>query len=107
MSSSSHFLRWGYRVLTAADGRQALAVYQAEGGAQLVITDVVMPEMGGKQLVQELMSAAPNLKVLGMTGYALKEVVDELKGAGFLELIQKPFEIDALARAVRRTLDAE
>ena len=58
----------GYRVLTAANGREALAVYEAEGGVDLVITDLVMPEMGGRQLMQKLKRVNPGLKGLAITG---------------------------------------
>jgi CheY-like chemotaxis protein len=95
----------GYRVLTAANGRQALEVYKAEGGADLVITDLVMPEMGGKKLVQELRKTKPTLKALGITGYVVEEVTRELRATGFLGVVHKPFEIDGLAHAIRRALD--
>jgi CheY-like chemotaxis protein len=94
----------GYRVLTAANGRQALAAYEVEGGADLVITDVVMPEMGGEELVRELTRSDPHLKALGITGYAVEGVAEELRKAGFLDLIHKPFEVEKLAQMVRRAL---
>jgi CheY-like chemotaxis protein len=94
----------GYRVLTATNGREALAVYEAEGGADLVITDMVMPEMGGKELVRELTRSDPNLKAVGLTGYAVEGVADELREAGFLDVIHKPFDVEKLARVVQRAL---
>jgi len=94
----------GYRVLAAANGREALAVYEAEGGADLVITDVVMPEMGGKELMRELTRSDPNLKALGITGYALEKVAEELREAGFLDVVHKPFDVKELARVIRRAL---
>ncbi len=96
----------GYRVLTAANGREALTIYEAEGGSDLVITDIVMPEMGGKELAQRLGRADPNLKVLGITGYATEKAAEELKVLGFLDVIRKPFDIEILAQVVRRALDA-
>ncbi len=96
----------GYRVLSAANGRDALALYEARGGVALVITDLVMPEMGGKELVQELRRLDPNVKALGLTGYATEDMTSELSEAGFLEVIHKPFQVGALARAIRRALDA-
>ncbi len=95
----------GYRVLTAANGREALALDQAKGPIALLITDLVMPEMGGKALLQALHSRAPDLKALAMTGYMAEESVETLRAAGFLEVIRKPFDADRLARAVRRALD--
>jgi len=100
----------GYRVLTAANGRQALAAYgltaEAEGGADLVITDVVMPEMGGEELVRELTRSDPHLKALGITGDGMEGVTQKLREAGFLDVVHRPFEVEELARVVRRVLDA-
>ncbi|MEA3340999.1 MAG: response regulator, partial [Chloroflexota bacterium] len=97
----------GYRVLTGANGREALAVYEAEDGVDLVITDLVMPKMGGEQLLQELRKATPDLKVLALTGYAMEKSREELKEAGFLDVVYKPFEVDDLARVIRRVLDED
>ncbi len=97
----------GYRVLTAVNGREALALYKAEGGADLVITDVVMPEMDGKELIRELSRSDPTLKVVGITGYAVEKVGEELREAGFLDVIYKPFEIETLTQVVRRALDED
>ncbi len=96
----------GYRVLTAANGREALEVYEGQG-VDLLITDVVMPEMGGKELIRELGRELPGLKALAITGYALEQVAGELRAAGFLDVIHKPFEIGALARMIRRALDVD
>ena len=105
--AGQELMEWlGYRVLTAANGREALEVYRSAGAVDLVITDVVMPKMGGKELVQELRNTVPNLKALGITGYTVKEVGEELKAAGFLDVIHKPFETDDLARVIRRAMDA-
>jgi len=98
----------GYRVLVAANGREALEVYHsAERGADLVITDVVMPEMGGKRLVQELRKVDPGLKPLAITGYIVEEDIHKLREEGFLGVIHKPFNVDALAQAVRHALDED
>ncbi|MBU0704803.1 MAG: response regulator, partial [Chloroflexi bacterium] len=113
----------GYRVLTGANGREALEVCRTvketrpepgrrtrpEQGRRidLVITDLVMPEMGGKQLMQELGRTIPALKVLALTGYAMEESREELKEAGFLDVVYKPFEVDTLAQIVRWALDED
>jgi len=95
----------GYRVLTAADGREALEMLE---GLQvdLLVTDVVMPELGGRALREELARFRPNLPVLAVTGYTMQEEVEELKSAGFFDVLQKPFDPSSLAQAVRRALDA-
>jgi CheY-like chemotaxis protein len=99
----------GYRVLAAKNGREALALYEMvcsekDSEIDLVITDVVMPEMGGLELVQELKKLNPGLRILAITGYALKDEMEEIKETGILGTIQKPFEIDALAQAIRSAL---
>jgi PAS domain S-box-containing protein len=97
----------GYRVVVAADGQEALDVYRSAGTVDLVITDIVMPEMGGRTLMQELKKADPHLRILAITGYALTGDLEALKEEGFLNVVQKPFDMDGLARAARRALDAD
>jgi len=99
----------GYRVLSAANGQEALDVCRTAEGIDLVLTDVVMPEMGGKRLIQELRSRgmSPNLKALAITGHFIEQDADALKEAGFSEVVLKPFDIGTLAEAVRRVLDAD
>jgi PAS domain S-box-containing protein len=103
----------GYRVLTAANGREALALCQSprwlgdEHRIDLVVTDMVMPEMGGRKLLENLREAQPTLKAVAITGYALRAGdVRSLKQAGFLDVIRKPFVADDLALPIRRALDA-
>jgi two-component system cell cycle sensor histidine kinase/response regulator CckA len=97
----------GYRVLTAANGQEALEVYRSAGEIDLVITDMVMPEMGGKELVEALRRIAPHVRVLAITGYALAEDIEGLRRAGIRNVVQKPLESDVLARIVRQALDTD
>ncbi len=99
--------RCGYTVLTASNGREALRVAQNhDGSIALVITDVVMPLMPGRALVERLVEARPDTRVLFMSGYTDDAVLRHgvlQEGAAFL---QKPFLPSALARRVRDVLDA-
>ncbi len=95
----------GYRVLTAEDGREALEIYRSAERVDLLLTDMVMPEMGGKELIRELRKVHPHLKAVAMTGYALAEDLRELKEEGNLEVVYKPLDMNTLARVVRRALD--
>jgi len=95
-----------YRVLTAADGREALEVYTSAEAVDLLVADVVMPRLGGARLLQKLRELNPDLKALAITGYVLSEDLEALREKGFCDIIRKPFEIDTIAGAVRRTLDA-
>jgi CheY-like chemotaxis protein len=83
-----------------------MQVYRSAERVDLVLTDLVMPEMGGKELTQELRKIAPRVKVLAITGYTLVENVEELKQAGILDVVHKPLEVKALAEVIRQTLDA-
>jgi PAS domain S-box-containing protein len=95
----------GYRVLTADDGREALEIYRSAERVDLLLTDVVMPRMGGKELIQELRKTHSSLKAVAMTGYTLEEDLRELKEEGSLEVVYKPLDMNTLARVVRRALD--
>lgn len=102
----------GYQVLTAANGREALETYKTAcinglPEIALVVTDIVMPEMGGQALVRELREVDPCAKVLAITGYALADDLEKLKGMSILGTIQKPFEVDALAGAIRQALKTD
>jgi len=96
----------GYNVLEAQDGEEAQGIAaQHVGTIHLLVTDVIMPRMNGKELADRLMQNCPGLKVLFASGYAdratvLKDILES--GAAF---IQKPFSLDALARQVRKVLD--
>ncbi len=96
----------GYRVLTAANGREALAVYEGDASVDLVIAEVVIPEMGGKELVRELRRSDPTIKVLGITSYVVEQAARELREAGFLSVISKPFRVETLARVIHHALSA-
>jgi signal transduction histidine kinase/CheY-like chemotaxis protein len=97
----------GYRVLTASNGGEALALASREPRRiELLIADVVMPQMGGPALAERLLPTRPGMKVIYVSGYADEAIGDPrvLKaGAAFL---QKPFSLDSLVRKVREILDA-
>ncbi|MCP4536196.1 MAG: response regulator [Chloroflexi bacterium] len=97
----------GYKVLAAVNGHEALKVYQSAEKIDLVITDIMMPKMGGEKLMQELRKIDPDLKGLALTGYALTEEREKLKQIGIMGFIQKPFDIDTIADIVRQVLDVE
>jgi PAS domain S-box-containing protein len=95
----------GYRLLAAHSGRQALAVArQHEGVIDILITDVVLPGMGGRELSQTLTGLRPNLKTIYMSGYTDDAVLQHgVRGEG-VTLLQKPFSLVTLARKVREML---
>jgi CheY-like chemotaxis protein len=98
--------RRGYRVLAATDGEAAMAISRAfPGRIDLLVTDVVMPGVGGRQLADALTRERPGLPVLYVSGYTddralMVEVVN-----GERTLLSKPFTSLELARRVRQTID--
>jgi CheY-like chemotaxis protein len=96
----------GYEVLEAKNGSEALFVAkQYSGEIHLMLTDVVMPQMSGRELAEQLAPVRREMKVLYMSGYTDDAIVHH----GVLEegtaFIGKPFSPDALARKVREILD--
>ena len=97
----------GYEVLVAADGEEALDLARRAGSpVDLLLTDMVMPDMNGLQLAEQLLRDAPNLKVLCVTGYAAHRTLGTARQRGYA-LLHKPFTTDDLARRVRTLLDGE
>lgn len=98
--------RRGYRVLAATDGEAALAISRAFGGTiDLLVTDVVMPGMSGRELADMLTRARPGLPVLYVSGYTEDAVVLQGLTSDERSLLPKPFTSLELARRVRLTLD--
>jgi len=96
----------GYTVLDAVSGPAALALAEQEAGAiHLLVTDVVMPEMSGPDLVVQLTAARPGLKVLYLTGYADAATANRTPAGRDTLLLQKPFTPEELALKVREALD--
>ena len=95
----------GYRVLEAQDGQAGLAAAARHGEKiDLVITDVVMPGMGGRELVQQLLSLRPGIKVLYLSGYTEDAIVNEGTMESGKFFLQKPFTLQNLTRKVREVL---
>jgi len=94
----------GYHVLTATNGREALTMFPASPEIALVITDLVMPEMGGEALLHELKRLPTTCRVLAITGYTMQVGVRALKTAGFFDVVHKPFDTDMLAQVIHRAL---
>jgi two-component system, chemotaxis family, CheB/CheR fusion protein len=95
----------GYVVYEAANGREGLALCEAhQGPIDLLVTDVVMPELGGRELAEGALKLRPDMKVLFMSGHTHDVLLREgiRKGTAFL---QKPFTPAGLAQKVRDTLD--
>ena len=95
----------GYDVLQAADGDQALAVLALHPEIDLLFTDVVMPNMNGRQLAEKARAARPDLRILYTTGYTRNAIVHNGMLDAEVAFLAKPFTVDQLARKIRRVLD--
>ncbi len=101
-------MRYGYRVLNARSGPDAVATVKAHPGAiHLLLTDVVMPTMSGRELADILQAMQPAMKVLYMSGYTADTVVRHGVSEATMAFIQKPMSPPALARKVREVLDSK
>jgi hypothetical protein len=102
---SSAFLQSkGYQVTEAANGAEGLEILQQNRHFDLLITDVVMPELSGPRLVQEATKLIPKLKVLFISGYTDRAIDQNLPGDG-RAFLQKPVSLDLFARTIRKLLD--
>jgi PAS domain S-box-containing protein len=96
----------GYKVLEAAEGEEALIICEKENNPiHIILTDVVMPNMDGPQLIERLKRAGQDFKVLYMSGYADETVVHHRLVEKGVNLIHKPFTVEKLTRKIREVLD--
>ncbi len=96
----------GYRVLVAAEASEALHIAEKYSGRiHLLLTDVVMPHMNGRELSELLLKTRPELKVLFMSGHTAGVISHNALLADDVAFIEKPFTHDALSRKVRQLLD--
>jgi PAS domain S-box-containing protein len=97
---------YGYTVLPARHGRDALLLAGERGDRiDLLVTDIVMPEMSGRELAETLLDRRPDLKILYMSGYTDDEVLQRGVRGREVGLLRKPFATDELVRRVRTALD--
>ncbi|MDX6382577.1 MAG: two-component system, cell cycle sensor histidine kinase and response regulator CckA [Blastocatellia bacterium] len=97
----------GYRVLGACNGDEAIKLAgQHEGTIELMVTDVVMPLLGGRELAEKLFVTRPEMRVLYMSGYTDDAIVHHGVLDGSVAFLEKPFAPDALALKVRQVLAA-
>ena len=95
----------GYRVLEASDGAIALRLAAGHvGEIDLVLTDVAMPNLGGRGMVEELKELSPGMRVLFMSGYPKEEVFPDKETARNIPYLQKPFTSETLFSEVRAAL---
>ena len=97
----------GYKVLSASNGSEAMRIAaETNEDIHLLLTDVIMPNMGGRQLAEEMVVRHPETRVLYLSGYTDDAIVRHGILEGEAPFLQKPFSPDSLAQKVREVLDA-
>ena len=105
-SSRRLFERHGYTVIEARHGADALRIMEQLGRpVDLVVTDLVMPEMGGREMVERLRTRHPAIKVLFMSGYSERAVTSDGIMPPDTGFVEKPFTVEQLMRRTREILD--
>jgi len=98
--------RMGYKVLSAACGKASLDIYKArKGDIDMIILDMIMPDLGGGQTYDRLKKINPDVKVLLSSGYSIDGQAEEILKRGCNGFIQKPFTMEELSRKLREILD--
>jgi len=96
----------GYEVLSANSGKEAIDLYKGRRGSiDLVILDMIMPEMSGTEVFRRLKEVDPGVKVLLSSGYAMEGAARELLKKGCVGFIQKPYNISDLSRKIKAVLE--
>ena len=97
----------GYSVIEASNGIEAMeALEQKNGAVDLVVSDVVMPEMDGPTLLREMRIRNPNLKIIFVSGYAEEAFDKSLRKTRQFAFLAKPFALSALVAKVKETMAA-
>jgi PAS domain S-box-containing protein len=100
--------RQGYRVMMAENGREAIEIYSDyQDQINLVLLDVIMPDLNGDQVFLELKKCNPNIVVIVASGYNVNRQISTMLNSGCVDFIQKPFQSQTLSAKVRMALDKE
>ncbi len=103
--SKSLLTQLGYKVLTAGNGREATEVYKGnKNNIDLIILDLIMPDMSGKEAFEEMKRINPNVKVILMSGYSQNGKAEEAINLGAIDFLQKPFRLHEISKAIRKAL---
>ncbi len=99
--------RQGYRVVEAQNGAEALSLCENIGDVDLLLTDVVMPRMSGRQLAEQLRQKCKGMKVIFMSGYTNTAIAQHGLDDAQVAFMQKPITPEPLLRKVREVLDKD
>ena len=100
---SLKLLNAGYEVLTASDGVEGVDVYKKRGkDIDVVLIDVVMPRMGGRDCLRKLKEINPGVRAVLSTGYALDDSIQRILDEGTAGFVQKPYRLEQLSKVVAK-----
>ncbi len=98
----------GYKVMTARNGKEAVELYKkTQGNIDIVVLDMIMPEMGGGETYDKLKEINPDVKVILSSGYSIEGQASEILKRGCDGFIQKPFRMKQLSRKINEVLEKE
>lgn len=98
--------RKGYTVLEASDGRKGVEVSRNyDGQIHLLMTDLIMPQLSGRELADQILASRPQTRVLFMSGYTEEPLGHQSTESTYVDFLQKPFSLEDLGRKVREVLD--
>jgi PAS domain S-box-containing protein len=100
-------IEFGYTVLVARNGEEAIEMFRGKKEIVLAVLDVVMPKKGGKEAFEEMQKENPELKVIFMSGYSANAIHESFVLTAGMPFLQKPFSPTTLARKVREVLDTQ
>ena len=102
-----NLLKWlGYKVFIAGTGKEAIEIYEEnKGQIDIVLLDMIMPDMSGSEVYDRMKEINPKVKVLLSSGYSTDGQATEILNRGCMDFIQKPFKMKELSQKLRRILD--
>jgi CheY-like chemotaxis protein len=96
----------GYTVICARDGLEALELYERRHDVGLIILDLSMPRLSGRDTLGRLRALDPDVRVVVTSGHRLDREARRLLGEGAVAFVEKPYRLEEISRAVRAALDA-
>ena len=99
-------VKFGYKIIEAQNGKNALQLTkQKDIHIDLVITDLIMPEMNGQELANKITEFLPDLKIIFVSGYTFEHLIKDGEVEESINFLQKPYTIQNILRKIRETLD--
>jgi len=96
---------FGYTVLTAADGEEAVSIYRREWPRiDVVLLDLIMPGMGGRKCLEKLLAVRPDAKIIVASGFSANDSIQDILIAGAFDFLAKPYSVDMLLEKMEKAL---